>query len=290
MPQQSPVSGYIYFPDGCKISADFGSGYSDLGVVKGGFKASLGWKENRVHFGGGGYSSVQVKDMVIAASMVLYNLNLSNIASLSAGSVVATATPGTAHSSIPNQIIPANWSDNTKYNLIMYNTSADHTNLKMATAPALTSVTLYDSSSPEALSAWGAGAGGDYEVVADNDSPSGWSIIFNSAGMVLGTPKTRYITIVYASNTPVATETVTTGWSSKILTAYKVKFVHTDSAGLTRGGEIYSVTPKSPFDFSIKGVDDNELEEMPISFEGYCDPNLTDGAALLSVWADVGAA
>ena len=290
MPQQSTVQGYIYFPDGCKISADFGSGYSDLGVVKGGFKASLGWKENRVHFGGGGYSSVQVKDMVVSASMILYNLNLANIASLSGGSVVASATAGTAHSSIPNQVIAANWDDHIKYPLVMYNTSADHTQLKMATAPTISSVVLYDSSSPETLTAWGAGAGGDYDIVADNDSTSGWSIVFNSAGMVLGTPKGRIITITYGTNTPVATETVATGWSSKILTAYKVKFVHTDSAGLTRGGEIYSVTPKSPFDFSIKGVDDNDLEEMALAFEGYCDPNLTDGAALMSVWADVGAA
>lgn len=290
MPQQSSVSGYIYFPDGAAISADFGAGYSDLGVVKGGFKASLAWKENRVHFGGGGYSSVQVKDMTVAASMVLYNLNLENIARMSGGSVVATATAGSPVSTIVNQVIPANWSDQTKYNLVMVKSSSDSTKLKTPIAPVITSVTLYDGSSPEALSAWGAGAGGDYEIVADNDSFSGWSIIFNSAGMVLGTPKARAITIVYNTNTPTAKETVATGWSSKLLTAYKIKFVHTDSAGLTRGGEIYSVTPKSPFDFSIKGVDDNDLEEMALSFEGYCDPNLTDGAALISVWADTGCA
>jgi len=291
MPQQTSVQGYIYFPEGCAISGAFNGGaYTDLGVMKGGCKASLGWKENRVHFGGGGYSKVQMKDMIISGTFVMYNLDKSNIGNLSAGALTLTTTPGSGDSSIPNQIISAGWATNTKYNLIFYNSAAGMVSQKFSAKPVLTSVTLYDASSPEVLTEWSAADAGNYELIIDADSPSGWSIIFNTTGLSLGSPTTRIITIVFGTNTPVATNSLYMGSSSVILNPYKIKFVHTDSAGLTRGGEIFSVTPKSPFDFSIKGVDENDLEEMSVSFEGYCDSTLTDGQALMRIWADIGSA
>jgi hypothetical protein len=173
----------------------------------------------------------------------------------------------------------------------MNTTSTDSTKLKMATAPALTSVVLDPGTADEALTAWSASASGDYTVVADSDSYSGWSIIFNSASMATGDPKTKTIAITYAANTPVATTVLKAGTSSMTAVAYSLKFTHTDSASLVRQLELFAVYTKSGgIQFNFKPVSDAGIEEMPITFQAKIDTTLTSGAQLMEWTVNTGAA
>jgi hypothetical protein len=104
------------------------------------------------------------------------------------------------------------------------------------------------------------------------------------------TPKTYGITIVYNENTPVARTNLYAGTSTLKLTAYSIKFEHTDSAGLVRGIEIFSANPKSGgFNFDFKGADEDGVEEMPLTFTGVVDTSLTDGRQLMNWYTDTGA-
>ena len=141
--------------------------------------------------------------MSVKGAFNLINLVPDGVARMSGGLLTVVTTAGTANTTAPNQVIAANWSDNTRYEIIMLASSTDSTKLRLSTKPVLTSVVIDAAGTPETLAEIGAGAGGDYMVIADSTSSSGWAIAFNSAGISKGSPKTYAITIDFGSNTPV---------------------------------------------------------------------------------------
>jgi hypothetical protein len=164
----------------------------------------------------------------------------------------------------------------------MYDSSAG-VSLKMSTKPVLTSVILDPDTAAEALAEIGAGAAGDYMIVADAGTYSGWSIIFNSVGMATLDPKTKTIEITYAANTPVASTTLYAGASTATLTAYAMQITHTDDNGKIRRLELFSVDANSGgFQFNFKGANEEGLEEMPLTFMAKLDTSLTSGRQLMA--------
>ncbi len=294
MPVQTTEKSYVYFPDGAKVSVKaYGEmSYTDVGVITSAVKAVLQWKENQVETANAGKLDMQIKDMTIAGSFTLANLDPDNIARLSGGLITATTTAGTEVSTIPDQLIAGGWEDNVKYNLLPLTSSSDDTLLKLPLdeKPTFTSIKIATDTTPETLDEIGAGAAGDYMLVLDTESPSGWSIIFNSAGMTVSDPTTRVITIDWGANTPIASTTLWCGSSTFIMDAYALKITHTDAASKKRELEIFSVNPQSGgFEFTYKGASDNGVEEMPLSFIGKIDTGLTDGKQLMSWTVDTGA-
>lgn len=285
MPVQTTETAYIQFPDGCKVMVKTTGDYVDLGAIKGTAKAALQWKENQVQTANAGKTALQIKDMVIEGGFTLINLNPVGVSMMSGGIFTSSPTAGDPVATIPNQDIPAAWDDHQKYELIMYTDDDDDTKLKMSTQPVLVSVTL-NAGAPEVLVEDTA-----YIIVEDPESSSGWSIVFLSANMVTETPKTYSITIVYDTNTPVARTNLYAGTSTLVLTAYSIKFEHTDAADKVRGLEIFSANPKSGgFNFDFKGADEDGVEEMPLTFTGVVDVDLTDGQQLMNWYTDTGAA
>ena len=292
MPAQTTVKSYVYIPDGCKVQIKDSDdvAYTDLGVVMSAVTASLTWTEAKLEYANA-EEEIKIKDMIIDGAFTLGNLDPANIVKLSNGIITSSTTAGTEVSTVPVQTIAAGWDDKIKYNLIMSTSSTDSTKLKMATVPALTSVVLDAGGADEALTAWSASASGDYTIVADSDSYSGWSIIFNSDSMATGTPKTKTITITYAANTPVATTTLKAGVSSMTATAYSLKFTHTDSASLVRQLELFSVYTKSGgIQFNFKPVSDAGIEDMPVTFQAKIDTTRTSGDQLMEWTVNTGAA
>ena len=291
MPIQTAGRGSVYFPDGCQCSIKVpGGSYVDLGAMLGDAKAALNWKENQLTTANFGKTAMQIKDMTIDGSFTLIDLDPAGVALMGGGLFSTATTAGTALTTIPNQVIAAGWADKTRYQLAPVTSSSDSTPVKFSTTPVITSVTLDAGGTPETLSAWSAAASGDYTLVADPDSVSGYSIVFNSASMTAGSPTTKAITIVYGTNTPVARTTMYAGTSTKKLTAFSVKFEHTDSAGKVRGVEIFAANPKSGgFAFGFKGADSDGVEQMDITFTGVIETNLPDGRQLMSWYSDTGA-
>lgn len=292
MPAQTTERSYMKVPDGCKISVKaYGDvSYTDIGVVKGSTKLALQWKELQEESANAGKSDLYVKDPTVDGSFTLQNLNLANVSKMASGLFNLVATAGSALTSIVDQVVAAGWDDNIKYPLIMKTSATDDTLVKMAVKPTLTSVTLSVGSSPETLTEIGAGAAGDYMIIADANSVSGWSIAFNSAGITKGSPKTYAITIVYGSNTPVARSTYHIGTTVKAVTSFAMLLEHTDSAGKIRGREVHKcyVKPGS-LNFDFKGADEDGFEEMAFTFQGVLDTSLTDERQLMSVYEDTGA-
>ncbi|MDD4689075.1 MAG: hypothetical protein PHE51_04935 [Eubacteriales bacterium] len=291
MPAQTTIKSYVYIPDGCKVQVKDSDdvAYTDLGVVMGAVTASLTWTEAKLEYANA-EEDIKIKDMLIDGAFTLGNLNPDNIVKLSNGIITSATTAASENSSIPVQTIAAGWDDQIKYELVMETSSTDDTKLKMATAPSLTSVVLDPDSAAESLTAWSASASGDYTIVADSDSYSGWSIIFNSASMATGTPKTKTIAITYAANTPVATTTLKCGTAAYTAVAYSLKFTHTDSDSLVRQLELFSVFTKSGgIQFNFKPVSDTGIEEMPVTFQAKIDTTRTDGDQLFEWTVNNGA-
>jgi hypothetical protein len=292
MPIQSSIVSYVYFPDGAKVSVKASGevSYTDLGAIENAVTATLNYDESQIETANAGKLAKRLKNMTIAGAFNLINLDPANIVRLGGGLFTSSTTAASANTTIPDQVIAANWNDNIKYELIAYESSSDSTKLKLSAKPTLTSVTLDAAGTPEVLAEIGAGAGGDYMVVADSNSYSGWSIIFNSAGMTTGTPKTLPITIDYGSNTPVAKTTVHCGSSGATLTASAMKITHTDSSSLVRELELYSVDANTGgFQFNFKGANEDGVESLPLSFTAKLDSSLTDGRQLFAFSIDNGA-
>jgi len=292
MPIQSSITSYIYMPDGAKVSVkESGAGsYTDLGAIENAVTATLQYDESQIETANAGKLAKRIKNMTIAGAFNLINIDPANLVRLGGGLFTSSTTAASANTTAPVQVIPVNWNDNVKYEIVMKESSTDSTKLKLSTKPTLTSVTLDAAGTPEVLAEIGAGAGGDYMVVADSDSYSGWSIIFNSAGMSTGTPKTKDITIDFGSNTPVAKTTVHCGSSGATLSAYAMKITHTDSNSKVRELELYSVDANSGgFAFNFKGANEEGVESLPLSFTAKLDSTLTDGRQLFAFSVDNGA-
>ena len=287
MPNQTPHTEYIYFPDGAKVEimASGDVSYTDLGAINSAVTATLNWTENQIETANAGKTVKQIKEMQIEGGFTLINLNPVGVDKLGGGLFTKIDTAGSANTDIPDQVIAANWSDNVKYELVMETSSTDSTKLRTTAKPTLTSVTL-DATSPETLT-----ENNDYVVVADTGSFSGWSIQFISANMSTGTPKVNTITIDYGSNTPIASTTLYAGSSTELLSAYAMKITHTDDNSLTRTLELYSVDPNSGgFQFNFKGANEDGLEEMPLTYMAKIDTSKTSGRQLMAFTVDSGAA
>ena len=292
MPTQTSITSYIWFPDGAKVSV-MASGevsYTDLGAIEQGVTATVNYDESQIETGNAGKLAKRIKNMTVAGAFNLINLDPANIVRIGGGMFTSATTAASATTDIPDQVIAANWDDNIKYEIIAYTSSSDSTKLKLSAKPTLTSVKLGDAGT-EVLLEIGAAAAGDYMVVADSNSYSGWSIMFNSAGMSAASPKTFAITIDFGSNTPVAKTTLWCGNSSVTFSSYKLRFTHTDDFGLTRVLELFAVdTNSGGMSIDFGGANEEGVEEIPFSFTGKCDSTLSGGTQLFSFSVDTGAA
>lgn len=281
---QTTVKDYVYIPDGCKVQVkEYGAeSYTDIGAVEGDVTCTLEYDVNKVESGNAGVVINSIKNMKMTGGFTLMNLNPANIVKLSGGIFTATTTAAAENSSIPDQTIAAGWALNTPYELIMYTSSTDSTKLKMATAPALTNVTL-NAGSPENLTVTD-----EYIIIADSNSYSGYSLVIIAA--TTGSPTTYSITIDYAANTPRASTTIACGSSTVTMNAAAMKFTHTDADTLTRELELFSVTPQSGgMQFNYKGATSDGVETMPLTFEANIDSTRTDGQQLMTWKVDNGA-
>ncbi len=291
MPAQTTIKQYVFIPDGCQVNVkkEGEVSYTDLGVVMGECKASLSWTETKREYANA-EADIGIKDMVVEGSLELGNLNPSNIERLGNGIFTSVSVAAAPNSSIPAQDIAAGWDDHIKYEMVMYDAATGQVKIRMDTKPVITSVKLDPLTADETLTEIGAGAAGDYMVVADSNSYSGWSIIFNSEGMATGSPKTLIIRITYGTNTPVASTTLYAGSNSVTLDGYCLQFKHTDSASLNRILDLFNVYTKSGgFSFSFKPVTDTGIETMPITFTAKLDTTLTDGRQLMAWTYETGA-
>lgn len=286
MPQQTSL-GRLIFPDGAMVGIDTtgGGSFEDVGALNSAITAAFNWVENQVTTANFGKSGKQIREMTMEGGFTLINYDPSKIALLGGGVFEEVTTAASPIATIPDQTIAAGWADQTLYPLILETSSSDDTLLRTTSAPTLTSVTLDPTGTPEVLV-----EDTEYVVVADSSSYSGWSIQFISANMATGSPTTFEIVVDYGSNTPVASTTLHAGTSTKILSAYAIQITHTDSNSKIRRLTIHSVEPTSGgFQFNFKGANEDGLEEIPITFNGKIDTDLTDGRQLLSLLIEDGA-
>jgi hypothetical protein len=277
----------MYFPDGCAVlvKAPGDSVYTDMGVLEGDATASFEYDEIQVETANAGKTAKKVKNMRVSGGFTLLSLNQEAIKKLGAGMFTTSTTVASATTSIPDQVIAANWADNVSYEIIAYTSSSDSTKLRLSAKPTLTSVTLDAGGTPETLT-----ENNDYVVVADAGSSSGYAIQFVSANMTTLTPKTKAITIDFGSNVPVASTTMKAGETTKVLAAVEMMYKHTDSAGKVRSFYMPAVEPNSGgFAFNFKSASADGLESMPITFSARLDTTKTSGAQLFEWVIESGA-
>ena len=80
-------------------------------------------------------------------------------------------------------------------------------------------------------------------------------------------------TIDYGTNTPLASTIMYAGNPSETISPFKLKFeVYSDAGVVEDSFEIFkNKCSAGAFAFSYKGIRDDGLDEMPISFVGKCD-------------------
>jgi len=288
MPNQTTNGDFIYFPDGAlvAIKAEGEGSYTDIGAINSAVAATLNYDINEVDTANFGKLQKQLKNFTIAGGFTLINLNQEGIERISGGlfTVVATAGAQVLDADITDQEVAAGWSDNTLYDLDPIVT-ATGVSMKIATQPVLTAVTLDLGGTPEVLA-----EDTEYVIVENSNSPSGWSIQFLGGNMSTGSPTTFIITVDYDDNIPVATSTLYAGSSTATLDAFAMQITHTDSAGLTRRLDLYSVDPDSGgFQFNFKGANEEGVEEMPLTYTAKIDGTRTDGRQLLGWSVENGA-
>lgn len=283
---QTTETGYIKFKDGAKVEVKkSGGSYVDIGALSSAISLSLEYTENVVESANAGTLLKQIKSMKANGSFNLININPTNIEAMGGGLFTQTNTAGSAilAAAFTNQVF-VGFTANTKIPLVAIETATGK-GIKFSAAPVITSVTGTGTGASGVLA-----VNNDYTVIVDQQSASGYSIVLNTSGTA-SVAVTETITIVYGNNTPVARTTLTAGTSTKVLTAYSIKFTHTDSASKIRSLEIFSANTNSGgFVFGFGGANEDGVEEMPITFTGSIDTSLTDGAQLLAYIEDVGAA
>lgn len=281
MPVQTTKKTHIFFPDGCMVSVKRpGDGsYFDVGAVNSAVNATLNWDENEVDTANAGKLAKQIRNMTIAADFTLINLDPDGLARLAAGVITKEEVAGVS-TAVEDQVIAAGWADRQVIHLDPRDASGNL--LKPASGTiAVTSVTG---------SVSGAGAADDdYFIISDPNSPSGWSIMLDTAGTATF-ETTETITIVYPNITPIGSTVLHVGSSTFVMTAYALKFTHTDDNGKVRSLEIYAVeTNSGGFVFSFKGANEDGVEEMPLSLTGKIDTSRTNGKQLMSWTYETGA-
>lgn len=274
MPVQTVVNGSIFFPDGAKVQVkESGGSYEDIGALNSAISVSLDYTENEVNTANAGRLQKQIRDMIATGSFTLINLDPEKVAKLGGGifETVTTAGSTVVDADITDQSI-VGYTAGVPVALAPIVTATGQP-LRFSTTPVITSVS---GSTSGALA-----ANDDYLIIQDAESNSGYSILFNGSGTATpGTGETY--TVDFGDNDPVASTTVYAGSSTQTLTAYALKFTHTDSNGKLRELELYSVDPNSGgFQFNFKGANEDGVEEMPIAFTGKLDTSLTDGRQLM---------
>ena len=286
MPVQTTQKNFL-FPDGCQVLVkEYGAGsYTDIGAINSQVANSISFDENQIETANAGTTEKQINNMKVEGSFTLVNWDMSILEKLAGGLISRTATAASPTTDIPDQEIAAGWADNTLYDLVAYTSSSDSTELKLDTKPTLTSVTLDPDGTPEVLV-----EGTEYNIVANANSSSGWSIMFVSSAMATGSPTTYEIVVDYGSNTPRASETLNAGASTVILNPMAFRFKHTDENGKVRQLDLHSVDPNSGFmQFNFKGANEDGLEELPITYMAKLDSTLTSGQQLFSFLYETGA-
>lgn len=283
MPVQTTATSYIYFPDGCKVEIDDGTGYSDLGAINSAVTATLEYTENEIETANAGNLNKHISDMKITGGFTLINLDPDGVEKLGGDMFTKVDTSSTAAvTDIDDQVLTASsWTNMQRIPLVMVDTSDDTVYIASA-APTIDSVT---GSTAGALA-----AGDDYFIIADTSSPSGYSIQLNTDGTA-GVVTTEVVTIAYTSVTPIASETLYMGTSTISLTPYSLRFTHTDGNSKIRRLELFSAEPNSgAFQFNFKGANEEGVEEMPVTFTAKLDTSLTDGRQLAAWTIQTGAA
>ena len=280
MPVQSQPKGFVYFPDGAKVSIKPAGepSYFDVGCISTAVNGVLNYDENQIETANCGKTPKQIKNMTIAGDFTLIDLDPIGVEKLGGGMFETVVNAGTPTSSVDDQVISTgSWSNMSMNNLVMIDSTVE---LK-ASAVTLISVT-----------ASGVGVltvDDDYFLVADAQSPSGYSIQFNtngSASVTLG----ENITVDFDSVTPIDSTVVYGGSSTEILNAYAMLITHTDSNGKIRQLELFSVDPNSGgFAFNFKGANEDGTEEMPLSYTANIDSSRTDKRQLFAWTVETGA-
>jgi hypothetical protein len=275
---QTTKSHFIY-PDGCKleVKASGDSTYTELGTVMSTVANTFEFDENQTETANYGLTEKQVNNMKVSGSFELASWDPTAMAKISGGLLTKTTTAASPISTIPDQTVATGWVDKTVYPLTLLTSSSDSTPLKMTTAPTLTSVTL-DAGTPEVLV-----ADTEYFIIPDTNSFSGYSIMFNESAMSTSSPTTYTITIVYGTNTPVATETLSAGASQVVLSSYEFRFTHTDpDTSAAYSLTLFKVDPNSGFfQFNFKGANEDGLSTIPVTYMARSDTSKTSGQQLL---------
>ncbi len=270
----------LFVPDGCKVSVQPGrtGAWFDVGAVSGGATATLSWDENIIETGNAGSSEPQRRNMTIEGGFTLIHLDPEGVEKLGSGILERVVTAGTAVTAFDDQVITT-FVAGSIIPLVPIVT-ATGAPLKFAAAPTLTSVTA----SVSGVLA----ANNDYTIVTA-DCPSGYGIVFNTAGTAT-VATTETITIVFGSNTPVASQTIYAGSTSSVAVPYGMKYTHTDDNGLIRELELFYVTTSSGgLQFGFKGANEDGVEEMPITFNAKIDTSRTNGRQLMAWTIQTGA-
>lgn len=274
MPTQTSKKANVYFPDGALVSlkASAESVYTDVGAIQSAIANNLTWTENFVETANAGDLDKQIRAMKMEGGFTLINLEPDSVERLSGGVLTKVDTTSAPFTDAPDEtIVSGTWADVTPVNL-------NPTTLAgvpvRATLLALTSVT---GGTDGALT-----ADDDYTIIADSNSPSGFSILLNLAGTNL-TTIAQDIVINYASITPVASTKIKGGSSTFIMTAVAMKITHTDDNAKVRQLELYAVDMNSGgFQFNFKGANEDGVEEMPLTFTAKLDTTRTSGDQLFA--------
>jgi hypothetical protein len=281
MPNQTTKgTSFIRFGDGCKveIKASGDVSYTDLGIIKGDTTAVFNYDIREFISGNKGTPIKDIKNMTIAATFDLADLDPIGTEKLSNGVIEKVDTAASPIATIPNQVISAGWDGDTVYPIIMQTSSSDSTEISTTAKPSVT-ITLDLGGTPEVLTE----ATGKINIFADTGSVSGWSLSIQEEILVTGSPTTFDITLVYGSNTPIASSTLHMGTTSKTLNEYALRMTRTDSAGKTIVTDLHSaVTDSGSLSFGFLGQNASDVDGMTLSITGDLDETLTDGRQLLS--------
>lgn len=280
---QTNKTGYVFFPNGTKVSAKRAQDVSffDIGAIENGTSAVLNWTANQYQSGNAGILNTQIRNMLMNGTVTLINLEPEGIERMGGGVMERVVVPGTAVTDSPDIVIPAGWADEVLYPLEF--TDADGNKLKLTEKPTLTSVTLDAGGTPEVLV-----EGTEYNLVQDTKSSSGWSIMFISSAMTTPSPTTLAITVDSSSITPAAKELLYGGNSTVILEAYSLRFEALDNDGKLRYLELYLVDPDAGgFQFNFKGENEDGVETMPLTFTARIDISKVNGRQLFEWGVDL---
>ena len=279
MPAQT-IKKNLYFPDGAKVSIKkAGSGvFLDVGAISTAVNNVYNYDENQFETANAGKTDKQIKNMTIGGDFTLINLEQDGIEALSGGAMELVVNNGTPTGTVEDQVIATGaWTDMSINNLVL----DDATVLLKATAVTFTTVTA-DTSGVLAVN-------DDYFLIADTNSPSGYSIQFSVNGTAtLGLGET--ITLDYNSVTPIDSSTLYGGSSTDVLSAYAMKITHTDDNNKIRELELFSVDSNAGgFAFNFKGANEDGVEEMPISYTAKIDTTRVNKRQLFAWTIEAGA-